>query len=230
MRNAIVVVFGALTIVACSQDKPAETVGITTTTRAQARAQERHPATVDEIRAALIERQPGAVESINALAIRNENGIVTMRGTVEDETMHAALLDRVRAMPTVRGVRDELHVRSQHPTEPIGAGPTATDDDEENPSEGATMGSEIEAKAAAASKAKIEAVRHAMQRVRPNQEMLLRAIKITEDNPGTLMISGTVPDDATREALVKAAKETPGVKNVTDDLKVQKREKKTKKP
>ena len=109
MRKAIVVVLGALSLMACKENKPAEHAATTTTSGAA----EPSPVTVAEVRTVLLEKRPGQSASIDALDIENDNGIVTLRGDVPDETTRADLVNRVRAMPNVRGVKDELRIAPQ---------------------------------------------------------------------------------------------------------------------
>jgi osmotically-inducible protein OsmY len=66
--------------------------------------------TAEDVRAALLDKRPSATDQINALVITNDDGIVTLRGHVEDESTHDDLVNRVRAMSAVRGVRDEITV------------------------------------------------------------------------------------------------------------------------
>ena len=49
------------------------------------------------------------------------------------------------------------------------------------------------------------------------------AVRLRKDDGSVVIVTGTVPDEATHHALLKSARETPGVKSVKDDLKVQKK-------
>lgn len=107
MRTAIVALLGALSVIACSKDKPADDA-TTTTTRSGTAAQ---PAvTTEEVRSVLLNNRPEAAETINGLIITQEAGVVTLKGKVEDEAMHSDIVNRVRSMSNVRGVRDEIQV------------------------------------------------------------------------------------------------------------------------
>ncbi|MBX3188502.1 MAG: BON domain-containing protein [Labilithrix sp.] len=90
-----------LALAACSRDhdKP----GTTQTTGAS---------TVDteQVRLVLLEHNPAAWGAIRSLVITNDNGVVTVRGVVEDENMRQGILDDVRKHPNVKSVRDELRV------------------------------------------------------------------------------------------------------------------------
>ena len=193
-NKAFVVLLGALGISACAKDKPAEMVGITETTRAPA---QQRAATVEEIRTVLLEKRPGAAAEINAFVIRNDNGIITLRGRVDDEATHTDLVNRVRSMPNVRGVRDEVQVAPKGAPAPEGkqqhGQPTS----------------------------KSDAVRTSMQQSRPMAESVIDALVITEDGQ-VVTVAGTVPDETTRQALLRAARETPGVNSVKDHLRVEK--------
>lgn len=117
MKKAILGLLGALGLVACSRDRqPAESVGATTITAATDEAEP--TVTVEEVRRVLREHRPGSIDTINALLITSEGGIVTLTGNVEDDVTHWALVNRVRAMPNVRGVRDQLQLGHD------GGGPT----------------------------------------------------------------------------------------------------------
>ena len=198
MTTIVVVVVGALGAIACAKDKPAEMVGITETTRAPAQQQAQRAATTEEIRAALLEKRPGAAADINAFVIRNDEGIVTLRGRVDDQATHSDLVNRVRSMPNVRGVRAEIQVA------PKGA-PAA---EYQQQQQGQAM-------------SKSDAVRKSMKQSRPMAEALIDAISITEDGQ-VVTVTGTVPDETTRQALLRAARETPGVNTVRDNLRIEK--------
>jgi osmotically-inducible protein OsmY len=103
----------ALSLIACSKERQPR-VGPTTITAAT----DEMPAqvSVDEVRHVLLEKRPGSADTINALLIRSENGIVTLTGKVDDEETRWDLVNRVRAMPNVRGVRDQLSAPSKAPS------------------------------------------------------------------------------------------------------------------
>ncbi|HVH44726.1 MAG TPA: BON domain-containing protein [Labilithrix sp.] len=208
MRNAIVVLLGIMCLLACSKDKPADNANVTTTRGATDQVQ---PATVEEVRTILLERRPGSAETINALVITNDGGIVTLRGKVEDEATHADLVNRVKSMPNVRGVRDELQVG------PKTAG--ATGDMTGKHGTTTTTGATDEK----GTMSKSDAVRKNMEKARPKSEAVIHALTITDDGQ-IVTVTGVVPDEPTHQALAKAARETPGVKSVQDEMKVQKKQ------
>jgi osmotically-inducible protein OsmY len=70
---------------------------------------------------------------------------------------------------------------------------------------------------------KTDAVRQSMHQARPQAMSVVHALTITEDGE-TVVVSGMVPDEATHQALLKAAKDTAGVKSVRDEMKVQKKQ------
>lgn len=206
MKTAIAIVIGALGLVACKDHKPAEHAGTTTTTRGG--AAQAVPVTVEEVRTVLLEQRPGESPTIEALDILNDNGVVTLRGMVPDEAMRAELVNRVRAMPNVRGVKDEVRVAPPRQTgahQDAHVGSTTTT--------GAPHGHAL---------SRADAVRASMASARPGQESVVRALSITEEANGDVLVSGVVPDDKTRDALLDAAKKTPGVRHVHDDVKIQK--------
>jgi osmotically-inducible protein OsmY len=214
MKNASVALLGALCLVACSKEpRPAENVPGVTTTRS---ATEQPTVSVEEVRTVLLEKRPGSAESINALMIRNDGGIVTLRGSVEDESTHSDLVNRVRAMPNVRGVRDEIHVSKQHER-------SSTTTTTGAPAPGQhEKGEHEKGEHEKAASSKSDSVRKSMEKARPKSEAVIHGLMITDDGQ-IVTISGTVPDAETHQALLKAAKDTPGVKNIHDDMKVQKK-------
>ena len=229
MRNAIVVLLGALTLAACAKDKPAENVGMTTTTRGAAEPQTN--VQTEQVRSVLLNEHPSKADTIRGLIIMNDGNVITLRGKVHDEATKAALIDRVRSMPNVRGIRDELQVvpktaeqqqqqqqpqpQQQAQQEP-GAEPYGT-----TTTTGATGPGEEPAKG---EMSKSDAVRKNMEKARPKAASLIQGLTITEDGQD-VTIKGTVPDAETHRALLKAAKETPGVKSVQDEMKVQEQKK-----
>lgn len=232
MNKSILFLFGALSLAACSKERPAEDIHSKTTTRSGELA----PATVEEVRTVLLEKKPGASETINALVISSDNGLITLRGKVEDEQVRSELVNRVRSMPNVRGVKDELHASPhamRHGHEKTGeVGTTTTTGAREPTSEGAGTAPSTGTPTAPSTTggatatephgkmSKSDAVRHSMKKAHPKSETIIDALTITEDG-SIIMLSGTVPDEPTHRSLVKAAKETPGVKNVKDDIKIQ---------
>lgn len=58
-----------------------------------------------------------------------------------------------------------------------------------------------------------------MRRAQPKADPVIVGLTITE-NDDVITIVGTVPDEPTHQSLLKAAKETPGVKEVKDQMKV----------
>jgi osmotically-inducible protein OsmY len=204
MRNAILLL-GALALAACSKDKTPEPA---TSAAATGTAMPSQPTmiTAEEVRTTLIQDRPASRESINNLTIMSDGGYVTLRGTLDDEQTRSDVVNRVRSMPNVRGVRDELSVMPK-----AAAAPSPMD----------TRGTT----AAGAMGSKSDAVRKQMQQAQPQSMTVIEALTITEEGTQDVRLSGTVPNEDTKKALVKAAKDTPGVKNVKDDLKVSKKAK-----
>lgn len=241
MRNAIVVLLGALSLVACARDKGAKHAATTTMTGGEA-AREKAPVTGDQVKSALLEEHPGAAQTINGLVIRNDDGIITLRGKVDDEKMRSELVNRVRAMPNVRDVKDELEVKAKtgaaekhehYGTTPVTGATEKTEKGREAEHEGkaktpATGAPEKRRHEKAretgheekGTMSKSDAVRKSMEKAVPKAEPIIRVLKITDDGHDVVTVTGIVPDHETHQALLKAAKETPGVKSVEDHLKV----------
>lgn len=211
MRKPIVLLLGAFSLaafgnVACSPRRPADNAGVTTI-----RSGEVQPpmVNVEEVRTVLLARKPEATDTINALVITNESGIVDLKGKVDDEATKADLINHVRAMPGVRGVRDNLKVHAKHAAVKPEIGTTTT-----------TAADDMHATRA-------DAVRHSMKKAHPMGEEVIKALMITDDGE-IITVTGIVPDEDTHQKLLKAAKETPGVKDVKDEVKVKKPEAKDK--
>lgn len=225
MRNAIVLL-GTLTLAACSRDQHAEKPGSTTTTGASADA----GVTVEEVRIALLERRPNNPD-VNAVVITNDNGVITLRGKVDDDATRADMLNTVRSMPNVKGVRDELQVSPKggqmgQPSGQMGqpSGQMGQPGGQMNPPGDQTGGQMGQAQPGEMGQAKgsthtknADAVRAKMAKDRPAAAAIVNRLIISDDGT-VILLSGTVPDEATHDALVKSAKSTPGVKNVKDEL------------
>jgi osmotically-inducible protein OsmY len=233
MRNAIVVLLGALSLVACSKDKPADDANTTTT---RSGATEQTAVTVEEVRSVLLDKRPEAAEAVNGLIITNESGIITLKGKVQDEAMHSDLVNRVRSMPNVRGVRDEIQVRPRSAAQPSdtagNVGTTTTTGAQggaSNQQQGqqGTMGGDPSMGGSGMTQPgtmpKTEAVRQSMAKARPQSMTTIQSITITDDG-SSITLTGMVPDEATHQALLKAARDTQGVQTVRDELKVQKKQ------
>lgn len=63
-------------------------------------------------------------------------------------------------------------------------------------------------------------VRTTMATENPREAAIVNELVIDADEDGIVTIAGTVPDDATRRALVKSAAHAPGVTRVRDELRV----------
>lgn len=200
MRKVIVVLLGALGAMACGKDRPPETAQTTTT-----RAGTPEPTAVspESVRAHLLNRKPEAAETINALMISKDDGVIILRGRVEDEATHADIVNHVRAMPGVQAVRDELQIQ---PKRPLGR--------HDKPGTTTLTGAETGSK--------VEAVRQSMRDAYLKRDpSMIDKITIVEERD-TIVLRGSIPDEATRKLLLDAAKKTPGVKNVRDELKLEK--------
>jgi len=95
---------------ACDRDR--DRTGSTTTTGA---GTEGRSPRVEDVRVVLLAERPDAIEAIKALQITNVDGVVTLRGHVNDEQARTVLVERVRRMPNVKLVKDELFVMPTGP-------------------------------------------------------------------------------------------------------------------
>jgi osmotically-inducible protein OsmY len=113
MIRTTIVLLGTLSLVACTRDRSADKAGETTTTGASTDA----GISVESVRLKLIEGSPKGADALTNIDISNDDGIVTLRGKVDDESSKRDMLNAVRSMPNVKSVRDELLVapKSPHP-------------------------------------------------------------------------------------------------------------------
>jgi osmotically-inducible protein OsmY len=241
MRNAIVLL-GTLTLAACSRDQHAEKPGSTTTTGASADA----GVTVEEVRIALLEHRPNSPD-VNAVVITNDNGVITLRGKVDDDATRADMLNTVRSMPNVKGVRDELQVSSkggqmgqggqggqgqmgqggqggqgqmgQGGQGQMGQGGQMNQPSDQGGQIGQAQPGDMGQQKGSTHTKNADAVRAKMAKDRPQAAAIVNHLIISDDGT-VVLLSGTVPDEPTHDALVKSAKSTPGVKSVKDDLHV----------
>lgn len=219
MKKAIVLLVGALGLVACKEQPPAAHATTTTSGAAPHEGQ----VTIEEVRAVLLEKRPGESAMIQALDITNDDGIVTLRGEVPDDATRADLVNRVRAMPNVRDVHDELrvdpHQSMRHRRGRVGT--TTTTGAPHDPQH--QRGAVGERDPTHQGVSRTDTVRHAMMLSHPNDATVIRHLTIRDEGDGVIILGGVVPDEDTHRSVLKAAKEAPGVKSVRDELQVQKR-------
>lgn len=219
MNKAIVLLMAALGLAACKEQKPA-THATTTTSGAAPMPGE---VTVEEVRAVLLETRPGETEMIQALEIESDNGVITLRGEVPNEAARADLINRVRAMPNVRDVHDQLRTVPHQSMRGQQRGPVGTTTTTAAPTGQHPHGVAGERGTTQPGMSRVDAVRHSMMVTHPDQASVLRHLTIREEGEGNIVLSGVVPDEDTHRSILKAARETPGVNHVRDDLKIQKR-------
>jgi osmotically-inducible protein OsmY len=112
MRTAIALSLALVGLAACSKSPPAnQTSGTTTLTGGSA---SRAPASED-IRMLLLQSEPNHPE-LAAFDITNDDGRVTVRGVAPDERTHQDIVKRVKAMPNVKDVKDEVRVATPSST------------------------------------------------------------------------------------------------------------------
>ena len=107
MTHKSMVMLAVIALAALPACKERDHAGMTTTTGAGTEG--RSPG-VEEVRIVMMAERPEATETIKALQITNDSGVVTLRGHVNDEQARTALVERVRRMPNVKLVKDELSV------------------------------------------------------------------------------------------------------------------------
>jgi osmotically-inducible protein OsmY len=238
--KAIVLVVGALALVAgCAKDKTA--VDSTPTQGASAAGR----LTADDIRSALLEERPSASDEINRLTITNDNGLVTLRGKVDDAATRDDLVNRVRAMNAVHGVRDEVTVEPRMlndrapggtssetvgQTTTTGAEIGASKQDQSDVQTGRS-GEGANATPIRTTGTKTDAVRDSMMQARPDDASVIEGLTISASDEGrTVTVAGPVPDSSTHRALLAAAKRTSGVHTVKDLMQTEKPKQAPKKP
>lgn len=193
MNKWILLTTLAVSVAACSKDKPAESPEGTMTPATEAGTTGR--ADVDAIRMTLIREYPQQADQIRALSISENNGVVTLSGTLHDEPNRNRIVSRVRQMPGVRDVEDRL--RSQQ-----GMAQTGQTGMQQQP-----MSSTA------------DEVRMFMLQERPNDPDIVRGLVISEDG-GIVTLRGRVYDEQMKSDLTRAARKARGVRDVKDDMQV----------
>jgi len=230
MRNSIVLLGTLALVAACSRDRGPES-GSTTVTGAS--TSEAKPVTVEEIRVAILDHNPTGPEALSSVVITSDNGVVTLKGTVPDEDSRANMVNRVKRMPNVKSVRDELSVAPKTgtmqgmPGQPGMTGqqpgmtgqqpgtigqPQALPADE--PSKGGTQTTTGSTKTK-----KTDAVRAGLTKDKAAPAAIVNGLVISDDG-SVFILSGTVPDDKTHDAVLKSAKKSVGTEHVQDNLHV----------
>ncbi|MDB4936890.1 MAG: hypothetical protein JWP87_3862 [Labilithrix sp.] len=199
MTRKVIAILMGLALAACSKDR-SDHAGTTTTTGASDKG-----ASVEDVRMVLVAERPDATAAINALQITNANGVVTLRGQVDDEGTKKALVERVKKMPGVKDVKDELGVIPER-IKVQGAPP------------GQQRGT---APAAPTKTPRTDAIRSELSKD-PKAKAVVNEVVITDDG-SVIVVSGTVPDQATHDAVIRDAKKAPGVRDVKDNLQTAKK-------
>jgi osmotically-inducible protein OsmY len=109
MARIALFLLGTLCMLGCSRNEEDKT-GTTRLTGATVKV----GPTAEEIRLMLNQAKPNDPE-VNAFLITDEGGLVTIRGMVPDEQTHADIVRRIKGMPNVTGVRDDLQVPEPTP-------------------------------------------------------------------------------------------------------------------
>jgi len=202
MRNSIVLLGTLALLAACSRDRGPET-GSTTTTGAGTAASDLKPATVEEVRIAILDHNPSGSDALSSVGISSESGVITLHGQVPDEESRQNMVNRVKRMPSVKSVKDELQVA-----------PRTTGADDMSKLQGSTQ--------ASAKTKQTDAIHAALIKDKAAPAAVLGHLMITDDGT-TISLSGSVPDDKTHDALLKSAQKAAGTEHVQDNLKVEAR-------
>jgi osmotically-inducible protein OsmY len=228
MKNSIVLLGALALVAACSRDKAPES-GSTTVTGAT--TGEAKPVTVEEVRVAILDQNPAGSEALSSVVIMSENNAITLKGSVPDEATHASMVDRVRRMPNVKSVRDELTVAPKtgsmqgtpgkpqaQPMDDPGKGnmpgqPQAQPMDD--PGKGNMPGTTT----TVTKTKKTDAIRSGMTKDNVAPVTIINGLIISDDG-SVIMLRGIVPDEKTHDAVVKSAKKYAGGQTVQDNLTV----------
>ena len=198
MRNWVAMVaICAVGALGCGKDKPPEGAGAQAPSQPMAGEQGGAPSAA-QIQATLMQEHPDKADMIRNVIIMREGDVVTLRGTVPDEQLQMQLVQRVRQMEGVREVRDEMQ-----------AGGAA----------GATGMTGTTGTTAQADTPRTQQIRVYMLQERPNEADVIRGITITEDG-GIVTLRGKVYDERMKSDLARAAKTAPGVRDVREELQV----------
>ena len=210
---------GPLAVVAaCSRDRAPET-GSATMTGAPTATSEAQPVTVEEVRNVILDRNPTGPEVLRSVIITNENDVITLRGTVPDEDTRSAMINRVRRIPNVKGVRDELTVAPKG-----GAMQGATTTPQTMPTQAQTLEEPskpgMQGTTSAATKTKTtDAIRTALTKDNVAPPAVVNGL-VLHDDGNVVTLSGTVPDHKTHAAILSSAKKAAGAQLVQDNLTV----------
>ena len=216
MKRNLIVLLGTLTLLACQKDQ-SEKPGSTTITGASTDA----GVTVEQIRSVLVQQGPRGTE-LSTITITNDNGIVTLRGRVEDESTKRQMLNTVRGISNVKSVRDDLQVtpkQDDHASQGGAMQGGAMQGGSMQGDHGGTAGMPTGAHAGSTKTKNTDAVRSHLTQDKVAPTPVITSLLISDDGE-LVIISGIVPDQRTHDAVLKSAQKTPGVKGVRDDLKI----------
>jgi osmotically-inducible protein OsmY len=197
MKKVVILLLGALSMLACSRNEPSDRAGSATITGGSMNTR---PPSAEEIRGVLRQARPNAPE-VNNLLIRDDNGMVTLQGVVPDDQVHADIVSRVRSMPNVTNVRDEIKVAA------------AEDQQQQQQQPGATgMGGNNATPSS-------DTVRASMKRDAPKDAAIIDQLIIADDG-NAILIHGVVPDEHTHKVLLRSAEKSAVGKKVNDEMRV----------
>jgi len=164
--------------------------------------------TVEEVRTTILDHNPSGPDALTGVVITSDNGVVTLKGTVADDETRTSMVNRVKKMPNVKSVRDELTVAPKS-----GELQKSIDD----PNKAGAMPA-----APASTKTKTtDAIRAGLVKDKVAPKNVIDGLILNDDGK-VIMMSGTVPDDKTHDALLKSAKKSAGTEHVQDNLHVAK--------
>lgn len=214
MRKSIVLLGTLVLVAACSRDRGPET-GSTTVTGAP--TSEAKAISVEEVRTAILDHNPNGAEVLTSVVITSDNGIVSLRGTVPDEDTHTNMVNRVKRMPNVKSVRDELTVAPR--TMPQQGQPQMQQGQLGQPSMDEPSTGGMQPTQGSTKTKTTTAIRTGLTKDKAAPAPILTGLVISDDGT-VIVLSGTVPDDKTHDAVLKSAKKAAGIQPVQDNLHV----------
>lgn len=229
MRTAILLLGTLALVTACSRDRGPESGSATVT---GASTNEPKSVTVEEVRTAILDHNPTGPEALTTVIITADNGAVGLKGTVPDEDTHANMVNRVKRMPNVKSVRDELTVAPKSGSMQGGAlqggnmqggNMQGGNMQQGTGSQGGSMqqgsGSQGAGAMGSTKTKNTDAIRAGLMKDKAAPTTIVNGLIISDDG-SVIMLSGEVPDDATHDAVLKSAKKSAASGHVQDNLHV----------
>ena len=154
-----------------------------------------------------------ADEAVRArhIDVSTENGVVTLRGTVDNDAAKQQAVNLARSVDGVSRVDDQLQVATQTGTTAAAEGPRARDQAESTGTSGRDPDGNV---MPAWITTKIQAQYFASPEIKPWN------IDVTTQSGGVVMLSGEVDTSEDKAEAVRIARATDGVTSVDDRLRV----------